>query len=238
MCRLASVADSEATPYARLPVAAVRPPLVAPPTAAIAVCPRLVAFDGRQYEYAAWGPWEIEAGALSEIGLASGSNHPLTADEQRVYAIDGVPPATAIAMRPAEGEGVAVLLTKERRSRLRCAHISTGTDHRRAMSRRANQHRRSRRRRNEYPRRSSRRATDACRRGRQEGHRSMLGAAIAMPAEWRLMGVCVHRGPNIRSPTAWCARARGPSKKRLEGRGDSPEEALPQLAAPERVKPE
>ena len=108
----ACFAECEATPYAALPVAAVRPPSVAPPADAIAACPRIVAFDGRQYEYAAWGPWEIEAHALSEIGRASGSNHPLTADEQRVYAIDGVPPATAIAMRPAGGEDVAVLLTE------------------------------------------------------------------------------------------------------------------------------
>jgi hypothetical protein len=108
----ACFAECEATPYAGLPVAAVRQPLVDPPPGAIAACPPLVAFDGRQYEYAAWGPWEIEAEALSEIGLASGSNHPLTAHEQRVYAIDGVPPATAIAMRPADGEDVAVLLVQ------------------------------------------------------------------------------------------------------------------------------
>ena len=37
--------------------------------------------------------------------------------------------------------------------------------------------------------------------------------------------------PNIRRADEWCAWARGPNKERVEGRGDSPEDALLELAA-------
>ena len=101
-----------ATPYARLAVAALRPPPAAPPPVAIGACPRLVAFDGRQYEYAALGTWDIEANALNEIGVASGSNDPLTEEAKRVYAIDGIAPASAIAMRTSDGGDLTVLIPR------------------------------------------------------------------------------------------------------------------------------
>ena len=53
-----------------------------------------------------------------------------------------------------------------------------------------------------------------------------------MPADWRLMGVvCGPRevDPNIRRADERCAWARGPNKERVEGRGDSPQEALLEL---------
>ena len=57
-------------------------------------------------------------------------------------------------------------------------------------------------------------------------------AEKAKPSGWRLAGlVCGPRevDPNIRIPDEWCAWARGPNKERVEGRGDSPHEALVEL---------
>ena len=58
-------------------------------------------------------------------------------------------------------------------------------------------------------------------------------ASDALPAEWRLMGVV--RGPHEADPqirgNGWVAWARGPhGAERVEGSGESPEEALSDLA--------
>lgn len=101
----------EATPFAALPVAALRPPVAPPAPDAIAACPWMVSFDGRQYTPAAGvSGWRVEDDALTELGPASGSNTPLAEEERNVYALDGVPPSVAIALRLGDDGGVAVLV--------------------------------------------------------------------------------------------------------------------------------
>jgi hypothetical protein len=57
---------------------------------------------------------------------------------------------------------------------------------------------------------------------------SWIAAMATLPPEWQLMGVV--RGPREVDPKissdAWLAWARGPDGERVEGRGESPEQAL------------
>ena len=58
-------------------------------------------------------------------------------------------------------------------------------------------------------------------------------AEAATPADWWLMGVaCLHgANPNTRTAEEWCAWASGPHHERLEGRGESADDALRELTA-------
>jgi hypothetical protein len=57
---------------------------------------------------------------------------------------------------------------------------------------------------------------------------SWIAAAATLPPAWHLMGVM--RGPREVDPkiqsASWVAWARGPDGERVEGRGESPEQAL------------
>jgi hypothetical protein len=57
---------------------------------------------------------------------------------------------------------------------------------------------------------------------------SWIAAMATLPPEWDLMGVV--RGPREADPkissASWVAWARGPDGERVEGRGESPEQAL------------
>lgn len=65
--------------------------------------PASITFDGQTYQFQRPGRYlTLEQSDLSEIGEASGINHPYVEDTT-VYAIEGIDPAAAIAMRSAPG---------------------------------------------------------------------------------------------------------------------------------------
>ncbi|HET7520109.1 MAG TPA: DUF6281 family protein, partial [Candidatus Limnocylindria bacterium] len=104
-------------PISHLPVAAIsapRPPLGAP--YATGACPSWVRFDGFQYTDTglanSWrGAFDIAEADLTPIGRAEGATiqaGPFSDDT--VYAIRGVDPADAVAMRYASGEAPFAVL--------------------------------------------------------------------------------------------------------------------------------
>ncbi|MFN2417509.1 MAG: hypothetical protein ABR593_01110 [Candidatus Limnocylindria bacterium] len=94
------VASCDSEPFAMIPVAAIGVPAAGPPAPAIAACTQLIAYDGRDYNLTSPEAWRVPVDSLTEIGTASGAN-PAAGDiaDRRVYALDGVKPDDAIAMR-------------------------------------------------------------------------------------------------------------------------------------------
>lgn len=100
-------------PFAVLPLGQIGAPGARPGATTIAACPALVAYDGTDYDpRPPSGSFiAIPADSVEEIGMASGSNVPV--DDRRVYALDGVPPEVAIAMRLNDGAALTILTPYE-----------------------------------------------------------------------------------------------------------------------------
>jgi hypothetical protein len=96
-------------PFAVLPIAHIGAPAAEPAAHGVAACPALVTYRGIEYEVApSSGRWvDIGDDAVHEVGTASGSNTLIR--DRRVYAIDGVPPEAAIAMRLNGQSGLTIL---------------------------------------------------------------------------------------------------------------------------------
>ena len=106
------VASCDTEPFGDLPVAAIHLPPTGPAGEAVAACTRLVSYDGRDYRLdSQFGSWNVPEESVNEIGLADGGNAAAgEIDDRRVYALDDVDPADAIAMRIGPGGDLTVLV--------------------------------------------------------------------------------------------------------------------------------
>ena len=98
------------TPLGALPIAAIGPPGppgVGPPSTS---CPSIVEFDGQRYFRSGdVGTWTVGMNDLEPIGAASAANELGWADPT-VFAISGLEPEDAIAMRYGSDATIAILL--------------------------------------------------------------------------------------------------------------------------------
>ena len=117
------IGDCAMAPLGALPIAAIAPPKgpgLGPPATS---CASMVDFGGRRYFRSGDArSWTVQIDDLEPIGAASAANETAWEDAT-VFAISGVDPEDAIAMRYGSGVTIAVLLAGNVSSSL-CRYLS------------------------------------------------------------------------------------------------------------------